>query len=95
MLPRFKVYEVWGSDGDVQVSFEDSMTSDLHDRVQSEIESKAEALDEDERTIYHLERVVGGIFSTMAVGGRLGKRNGQWTIKEDVRHEATRNNSGF
>jgi len=84
MLPKFRIDRVWGSE-DIDVFFEDNITPALYDRVKSELRGKIRKLSRDERTIYHLERVVNGVFSTIAVKGNLGKRKDGWTLIEVIK----------
>lgn len=87
VLPRFRVDESWDNTGDVTVQFEDRIEQDLCDRVGVELEERLSFLHEDERSLYHVEHVVTGIFSSMAVNGKLGRKENKWTFVEEGSNE--------
>jgi len=83
MLPKFYVSEDWDfNSGNVDIYFDDDLSPELFKHVCSEIERLAPKLPKDERTSYHLERLVGGIFSNTAVKGKLlrNPESKQWVL---------------
>lgn len=84
MLPRFHVQEDWNSGGDVTVYFEDPVSPELHNHVYSELARILPTLEKPERTLFHLERIIGSIFSQAAVSKRLIRkssgRQSYWTM---------------
>ncbi|KKK76182.1 hypothetical protein LCGC14_2866230 [marine sediment metagenome] len=82
MLPRFFLSEDWDlTSGNVDIHFQDIISQELYDHVESEIKRITPKLDKEERTTYHLEQIIGGIFSNAAVKGKLKKDpDNQWVL---------------
>ena len=83
MLPRFFVSEDWDpTTGNVDIYFDDRISQELMTHVKEELQKMLPKVPKDERTPYHLERMVGGIFSNAAVNGKLKKDSihNHWTL---------------
>jgi hypothetical protein len=82
--PRFRVEENWDESGDVDIYFDEATSDDLRERVANELRYFVPQLRTEERTLYHLERIVGGIFDKMSNNGNLMVRNRRWVWAEEV-----------
>lgn len=82
--PKFRLEEAWDDSGDVDIYFNEPTSNDLRERIGSELKYFVPQLQEDERTIYHLEKIVGGIFDKMSKNGNLIVRNKRWVWAEEV-----------
>ncbi|KKL94011.1 hypothetical protein LCGC14_1868970 [marine sediment metagenome] len=82
--PKFRLEEAWDDSGDVDIYFDEPTSDDLRERVGNELRYFVPQLKTEERSIYHLEKIVGGIFDKMSKSGNLMVRNKRWVWAEEV-----------
>lgn len=63
--PRFDIVESWDNSGDVHIMFYDSVTPALKEHMNNELIKMIPYLSKEERSPYHLEILVNGIFSNI------------------------------
>ena len=83
LTPRYKVEEDWNNTGDVTVYFYDA-TQRLSDQVDRELRQFVPQLSKEQRTIYHLETIMDGIFVKMYSSGKIKFNNKRWQLAEEV-----------
>ena len=86
LVPRFRAEESWDGNGDVDIWFQDGTSQDLRDRVCSELNEMIPRLHKYAKSVYHVERLVGHIFSNMSRMGNLqvNKNTKQWVWVEEA-----------
>ena len=82
--PRFRLEESWDESGDVELYFWDPTSDDLRERVGRELSYFVPQLRAEERTLYHLEKIIGGIFTKMSNSGNLRRNSKRWVWAEEV-----------
>jgi len=85
MLPKFCVVSSIG-DGDLDILFDDRISNELCEWIDCEVNKIIPNLSIKNRTPEHLESIVKGIFSNMAICGRLKKdlTNNSWEVRKYV-----------
>jgi hypothetical protein len=82
MIPKFCLDEEMS--GDVTIRFTDRVDDSIYFYLYEEIDKRVETFNEEERDVYHLEKLVGGLLSNAIVQKRLCKDRctNKWFVLE-------------
>jgi len=71
VIPKFTIDEDWGTNGDVTVTFEDSLPYDLQEDIAHKLQAKVQTMDKRERCTHKLYRIIEGHFHSLVNDKKL------------------------